>query len=494
MPLSHSILRKPTVPPDAITTAAFGAAWDYVGRGFSVIPFCRDRKAPALEAGEIHTYRKAPASVPRLRQWFITEGHNVGVVTGSRWRLLVLDVDGAAGRQSVHGLASPPTPRVLTQRGYHAWLRYDGPPRQTRLQALPGVDILVDGWQVLAPPSVHPDGGIYAWQELLSLADVALAPTPAWILDLLHTTQPTDAPAATPATPERRRGQDQRQMKRVSKVYVYSLLTPGGNSYAFPAAGAGVGPGGDGGGRGGGDDAGRDELGRAPPSSPPLARETWTAGELLELCRKPPVALACAAVLERLAGQSLRLDRIGALFRCILPGHTDRRPSASLWWDRSSVLVYRDWHSEGVQRDREHAGPGTWLTLPEVRASLAYGQARWLQQAETWTWQMRLLIEAEIVTPAPVAARPLPRDVRPAVHRVYDGFGRLLGCKGLVKPGEPTAFAWRFAAAWCGISMPHVGKALKWLLQHGYIRQVGQHRRTALFQLGAARRDRGDRR
>jgi hypothetical protein len=239
-------------------------------------------------------------------------------------------------------------------------------------------------------------------------------------------------------------------------------------------------------------------VGRVPPSSPsplPLARETWTAGELLELCRKPQVALACVAVLERLTGQSLRRDRIGAPFRCILPGHTDRRPSASLWWDRFDMLKYRDWHGEAVQRDREHAGPGPWLTLPEVRASLAYGQARWLQKAETWTWQMRLLVEADVVAPAPVAARLLPRDVRPAVRKVYDGFCLLLACKGLIKPGELTAFAYRFGAAWCGVRKPdHVGEAMTWLLQHGYIRRAGQYRRVALFQLGAARRDRGDRR
>jgi Bifunctional DNA primase/polymerase, N-terminal len=413
----------------------------------------------------------------------------LGIITGSRWRLLVLDVDGKQGRRSIHGRESPPTPCVRTHRGFHAWYYYAGPPRATRLQALPGVDILVDGWQIVAPPSMHPNGTAYAWQEPLSLADVALAPAPAWILDLLRP-PPTDAPTAAPAVPERRRGQDQSQTKRGDKVYIYSLSPLRGSSSVFPAAAA---AGGEGRGHGGGA-----EVERAPPSSPSpprLARETWTAGELLELCRKPQVALDCAAVFERLTGQSLRLDRIGAPFRCVLPGHTDSQPSASLWWDQFGMLKYRDWHGEAVQRDREHAGPATWLSLPEVRASLAYGQARWLEEAETWTWQMRLLVEAEIVTPAPVAARPLPRDVRPTVHKVYEGFGLLLGCKGLVKPAEPSAFAYRFAAAWCGVrKLDHVGEAITWLLQHGYMRRVGQHRRTALYQLGAARRDRGERR
>ncbi len=169
-----------------MSRATFAAAWDYVTRGFSVIPFCKDRKAPALEAGEIHTYRKAPASVPRLRQWFVEQGYNVGVITGARWGLLVMDVDGKEGLRSLRGRANPPTPRVITRRGYHSWLRYTGPPLKTSIKALPGVDLLADGHQVLAPPSVHPDGAVYAWQDQLSLADVDLAPAPAWVLELLE--------------------------------------------------------------------------------------------------------------------------------------------------------------------------------------------------------------------------------------------------------------------------------------------------------------------
>jgi hypothetical protein len=223
-----------------------------------------------------------------------------------------------------------------------------------------------------------------------------------------------------------------------------------------------------------------------------VGRVTWTPAEVGELYRKPEVALRCAAVIERLVGRSLRLNRIGRSFRCILPGHIDHRPSASFWWDvtdtahhvATGTLVYRDFHAQPVRREREHLGPAPWLSLPEVRASLAYGQACLLKDAETWTWQMRLLVEAGVVWPAPVKARPLPPGVRPAVHRVYDGFQRLLDCKWLLKPGEPTTFAWRFASAWCGVGERHIGEAMIWLLQHGYLRKVGAHRRTALFQLG----------
>jgi hypothetical protein len=111
--------------------------------------------------------------------------------------------------------------------------------------------------------------------------------------------------------------------------------------------------------------------------------------------------------------------------------------------------------------------------LPEVQASLAYGETCWLQDAEMWVWQMRLLVEANVVPPALVRARPLAPSVRRAYRQVYAGFQHLLACKWLLKPGKPTAFAWRFAAAWCGVSTPLVGEARRWLLQQGYLRQVG---------------------
>jgi hypothetical protein len=100
---------------------------------------------------------------------------------------------------------------------------------------------------------------------------------------------------------------------------------------------------------------------------------------------------------------------------------------------------------------------------------------------------MRLLVEAGVVPPALVPARPLPPGVRPAVRKLYAGFQRLLGCKWLLKPGEPTAFAYRFAGAWCGVSLPYVSASLTWLLQQGYLRQVGKHKGMALYQLGEGR-------
>jgi Bifunctional DNA primase/polymerase, N-terminal len=188
------------------------------------------------------------------------------------------------------------------------------------------------------------------------------------------------------------------------------------------------------------------------------------------LFQRPDLALACAAVL------GVPTERVGQGFLCILPGHEEAHPSASLHWDpKTGTLQYRDWHARsGV----------AWYTLPDVRASLAFDRAVRLRGPSVATWQLRLLIEAGILVPYPVAARPLPSGVRPAIRQVYDGFLLLLACKSWHTPEAPAPFAWRFAAAWCGLGERHVGEAMSWLLAYGYIRQVARHKNMALFLPG----------
>jgi len=185
------------------------------------------------------------------------------------------------------------------------------------------------------------------------------------------------------------------------------------------------------------------------------------------LFQRPEVALRCAGVL------GVPTARVGQGFLCILPEHEERHPSASLHWDpKTGALQYRDWHARsGID----------WYTLPDVRASLAFGQGVRLRGPSVATWQLRLLVEAGILEPYPVQARPLPSDMRPAIRTVYEGFLFLLGCKWWHTPEAPTPFSWRFAAAWCGLAERHVGEAMHWLLAHGFIRQVGRYRNMALF-------------
>ena len=396
--------------PDTVQHAALV----YRSHGFSPIPFYRSTKKPAVGKGQIGQFRKHAASVAQLTEWFSSGEYNVGLVTGAVSRLLVLDIDPRnGGNQSIRGLPMPPTPTALTHDGRQLYFRHEGG-LQTRTNALPGIDLLCEKWQVLAPPSLHPKGTVYSWHDMLKLTNTELATPPAWVLDLLRT--PTTSVLPHPPG---------EQMEQVN----ICLLAP---------------------------------------SSLPLS------GEVLEqLCRQVQVNVRCAQFLRllRTAGE------IGRTFTCVLPGHVDRKPSASLYYDaKTGRLKYRDWH---------RASGFEWYQLVDVFASQVSGEVVLLDGPEMVTWQLRLLVDAGVVAPYPVSARALPDGAPAVVQKVYRGFIHLLACKWLYTAGDPTPYSWRFAAGWCGMrSMAQMDAAMTWLLKRGYLRRVGSHKRMALFLPG----------
>ncbi|HLW60595.1 MAG TPA: bifunctional DNA primase/polymerase [bacterium] len=189
---------------------------------------------------------------------------------------------------------------------------------------------------------------------------------------------------------------------------------------------------------------------------------------LADLYRDAATVRAVAAVLG-IPGE------VGRGFRCILPGHGETSPSASLGLNSVGIPVYYDWH----ERDGLKV-----LTLPEVRAALAYGEVRQLRGPGLATWGLRLLVEAGVLHPVRVEPPPLPDWEPPYVRQVYDGFLFLLGCKWLHTPGAPTAFSWRFAAAWCGVPQKQAGEAIHHLCYEGYMHIVDPAGPVTLFLPG----------
>jgi hypothetical protein len=159
--------------------------------------------------------------------------------------------------------------------------------------------------------------------------------------------------------------------------------------------------------------------------------------------------------------------RIGSKFRCILPGHAEMRPSASI--DRASY-IYRDWH-----RCSKTGVP--WYTLAEVFASMESERIVLLrEEGPVWRrrWWDRLAFKSgvlELTVPVPPA---VPETLTEDQKRVAYLFGVLLAVNWLRHPDEPVAFSARFAASWCGLSVSTAHRAINRLRTLDVLRRQEQ--------------------
>lgn len=153
------------------------AAFDYLARGFSVIPIHHGDKRPLLAWREFKARRPTEAEVVSwLRRW---PDAGVAIVCGAVSGLAVVDLDprnGDGPQALVDRL--PRTPTVETGGGgRHCYFRLPPGARVAKVPALlAGVDLQADGSYVVAPPSEHATGRRYCWLPGLALGEVPLAP------------------------------------------------------------------------------------------------------------------------------------------------------------------------------------------------------------------------------------------------------------------------------------------------------------------------------
>lgn len=397
------------------SASVLAAALAALERGWSIIPV-RGRK-PAFDLlprrngkatwKPFQRRRPSPATV---REWF-RKDPSIGfaVVTGSVSGIVVLDVDPRNGGD-VSGKPIPPTPVEETPRGgRHYYFRDPGGVRG-HVELAPGVELIGEGGYVVCSPSPG-----YAWYETLTPDDVEPADCPAWVLSSLSSLVTNRAPTS-----------------QVTKMQ-YWLLGRGQQNEAS-----------------------------APRAALPVRGDA-----LLTWCRQLEFGIAAAAFLGLPTGGLAEHGRTSA-FLCRLPGHDERNPSASLFFEPERCgVAYRCWHTSKPGGDR-------WYSLPAVFAALRYGEIKQLSDSELVTWSLRLLVETGFVAPVRIEAPDLPPGTPEFVRRVWQGFLLLLGCRWLHTEGEPAPFTWRFAAAWCGVSEWQAKEARKWLLDMGYMRKAGE--------------------
>lgn len=164
----------------------------YARLGFSVIPVHNivngncSCGSPKCKAKGKHpkfkwaAQQKNPYTVKELVEiWEKYPNANVGIVTGPVSGILVLDIDGEAGIESLESVglpvdALPISPSVNTGGGgMHIYYRYpETGDVQTKAGLLPNVDIRAKGGFVVAPPSIHLSGNEYAWVKGCSIVDI----------------------------------------------------------------------------------------------------------------------------------------------------------------------------------------------------------------------------------------------------------------------------------------------------------------------------------
>ena len=170
------------------------AALDYAGKGWRVFPLhnptsegCSCQKPDCTSSGKHPRISNgstgASSDVAKIHRWWARwPDANIGVVTGPRSGIFVLDVDGAAGQASLRALGQLPatlrsdtgrTGELGERRGFHLYFTMPARLNLRNSTGLlgQGLDIRAAGGYVVAPPSLHASGHRYEWANVAAIAD-----------------------------------------------------------------------------------------------------------------------------------------------------------------------------------------------------------------------------------------------------------------------------------------------------------------------------------
>jgi hypothetical protein len=160
----------------------------YASKGKPVFP-CRVDKTPLTTRG----FKDATMDSDKITAWWSKHpDSSIGMPTGEKSSLWVLDVDMPDGEEAIGRLVAEygPLPETLKQRtgggGFQYFFTYakDFKIKNSAGKIAKDVDVRGDGGYVILPPSGHPSGNQYEW---LSLSKPVPAPT--WLLSMVCPTE-----------------------------------------------------------------------------------------------------------------------------------------------------------------------------------------------------------------------------------------------------------------------------------------------------------------
>lgn len=415
----------------------------YGQAGYPVLPL--RGKAPYIRRG----FHNASTDLNQIRQWWTQWPRaGIGIRTGSCTGLWVLDVDVRDGKEGPAVLEAlrfveggGPLRATVARSGSGGHHYYFSLPAGRRISTVgdklgPGLDVRGETGHVVAPPSAHESGTPYRWMEE-SLLDSPPPVAPGWLLSALS----APSPKARSRTPSPGRG---------INIGTTSLSTSGGTVIpliSLPREEEGE--------SGSGSDLLRWE-GQVDEKGAKNAHGAWGRDQA-----------AVQRVLDHWGVDAAP----GEAFRCVLPGHAERNPSASLWpSNETGVWRYHDWHGREGQQ---------WWSLAEVHASrhsgqlVRFGEGFPLGLASEARWWLRLWHDVGLLPVQPVAL-PLGLGATDLERKLAQGFGLLLALRHTCENG-PIPFTRRFAVTWCAVSDWHARKGIESLLRHRVICKDDEH-------------------
>lgn len=159
----------------------FSQAVDFlVEKGFSVIPIAEKQKFPCelktfpwkgtqiVAMSGWQRYNKTRATPEEIAQWKTWEGCGIGVLLGELSGIVGLDLDNDIDNLHADILKIVPDSPVKKKgaKGFTAFYKYNGdiPAKLSWNKAGERIcEVLSNGQQCLAPPSIHPAGMSYVW-------------------------------------------------------------------------------------------------------------------------------------------------------------------------------------------------------------------------------------------------------------------------------------------------------------------------------------------
>lgn len=179
------------------------SALTYASMGLAVFPLKFKGKEPATADG----FKSATIDQEQIYAWWGKppgDKNNIGIATGQISRnLLAIDIDkdpdkGIDGYESFTDWIGkfgvlPETAMTITGRGGNHLLYRTGEPERSRTNLYPGIDIRGEGGYIVAPPSVHPNGQPYEWEQ--ELDEYGITPADDTVLSFLHPLEDLDRPA-----------------------------------------------------------------------------------------------------------------------------------------------------------------------------------------------------------------------------------------------------------------------------------------------------------